>query len=273
MPGTMAIAGWTALSQEDEDLDRPNVTDVEFSAVSGEDTLREGLQRVLPAALVEATPEAREAIAELPKAAPDVAAASLAAALGSTAASSVASVLVAWLRRSAIASTSSTRLPNWLKLAALTEDVAPELVTVTDFSQNRSRYVRRATAEGVPTVISVHGTAVAALVPLVPGAYEEAVYRSGLEQLDAQAEERRTQLLLDWQQTSSGDADATQWSSTEPTESAAPRSAAKRSSSPKMVPKSAKRSAKTKRRPGRSSRSKSAGADESATPAGRLVDA
>ena len=79
--------------------------------------LREGLQRVLPSALVQATDDAQAAVASLSDDTPaeeDVAVASLAAALGTAAVGSVAAGLRAWLERR-LAEGRVHSWPDWLR--------------------------------------------------------------------------------------------------------------------------------------------------------------
>jgi antitoxin (DNA-binding transcriptional repressor) of toxin-antitoxin stability system len=145
--------------------------------------LREGLQRVLPSALVQATDDAQAAVASLSEDTPaeeDVAVASLAAALGTAAVGSVAAGLRAWLERR-LAEGRVHSWPDWLR-PALTPDAKPRLATLTQFSQQRTQYVREV-LNGAPVLLARHGTVVAAIVPLEPGAFERTAYPSAARRL------------------------------------------------------------------------------------------
>lgn len=142
--------------------------------------LHEGLQLVLPSALVEVSEQAEQTVASLaPRTSetsegavsrPSVVA-SLAAALGSAAASVVASSLADWLESRA--QEQAERGPGWLRLA-VSPSATPELATLTEFSQRRTQYVNQALG-GTPVLLTRRGVVVAAVVPLKEGAYEDAV--------------------------------------------------------------------------------------------------
>jgi len=161
------------------------------------------LQRLLPAALLEASQEAHEAAAAVSRSSVETALtpaiATLAAALGSAAAPLVASALKGRLARRALG---HAHCPTWLQ-PAIVPGRAPVLVTMTEFSQRRSNLVHKA-EKGVPVLLSRHGTVVAAIIPLEPGAYERAVYPDALRRVDEDAAERRAQLLKDWETESQG---------------------------------------------------------------------
>lgn len=163
-----------------------------------QDALREGLEQVLPAALVQASDEAADRVTALSGPAgtdtePGIEDASvrtfastLAAALGSIAPATTASAIDSWLDRA-----SNLRLvlvPRWLH-PSINPHRQPKLVTMTSFANDRSRVVREAIDDSTPVLISRHGRIMAALIPLEPGAYEADVYKAaGQERLAAMRE-------------------------------------------------------------------------------------
>lgn len=192
---TNAVAGSASFPPQDNVSVESASGSVTRASGMTEAALREGLQSVLPAALVEAVPDASEAVDDLPGHHGGLAstATSLAASLGSTAAASVASALDSWLARRSAA---GARWPGWLR-PAFRSDVVPDVVTLTRFSQQRSQYVRKV-IDGSPVLLTRHGTVVAAVVPLEPGVYEEEVYGEGFRQVDRKAEDRRAALVEEW---------------------------------------------------------------------------
>jgi prevent-host-death family protein len=154
--------------------------------------LLEELHRVLPIALAGATEEARQLIATV---APDSELAEtptttvnlLVAALGGAAVDLVAAGLGSWL--ASVIQRGVGGWPEWLR-PAIRADAEPKVVTLTKFSQERSRYVRELT-DGAPVLLTRHGTVVAAVVPIEPGSYEEAAYPAALRRAHEQARIRR----------------------------------------------------------------------------------
>ena len=167
------------------------------ASVIDEASLAEALQEVSPATLVGGTPKAQEMVPDLTRATEGEAELAVsavlpifAAALGTTAAGAVSYALIQWLNRRREGS-SQESLPNWLRpVVALT--ARPLVATLTDFANNRSRYVR-SVESGEPVLISRHGTVVAALVPVEVGAYEEAVYPDAARRRRAERLQRRSQ--------------------------------------------------------------------------------
>ena len=147
-------------------------------------TLHHALQEVLPTTLVSSTEEASEVVSNKPS--PSDAANTFlqifAAALGSTAVGPLASALVAWLdkRRYQVRA-----LPRWLK-PALTTDAQPVLATLTEFSNQRSMYVRQAVDEQIPVLLTRHGRVVAAVIPVEKGAFEESTYPIAADDIRAE---------------------------------------------------------------------------------------
>lgn len=151
--------------------------------------LREGLEQVLPTALVRASDEAVERV----RATGDVAgpaagatpknlASMLAAALGTIAPAVTTAAIGHWLDRE---SRSSSVFPRWFR-PRIDLERSPKLATMTSFAHDRSRLVREAIDESTPILISRHGQVLAAIVPLEPGAFESAVYETaGRARLDA----------------------------------------------------------------------------------------
>jgi len=164
--------------------------------------LRECLEVVMPIALVRASSEAAErvvAVSEIDEperegmVTKDFAISfttQLAAALGAIAPATTAAAVTDELgRRSWLAA-----FPRWLR-PKIDPDRKPKLTTMTSFSQDRSRLVREAIEESTPVLISRHGRVLAALVPLQPGSFERAVYKSaGRARSDAAAEQSAPQL-------------------------------------------------------------------------------
>ena len=147
--------------------------------------LRECLEVVMPIALVRASSEAAErvvAVSEVDEperegiATKDFALSfttQLAAALGAIAPATTAAAVTDQLgKRSRLPS-----FPRWLR-PNIDPDRKPKLTTMTSFSRDRSRLVREAIEESTPVLISRHGQVLAALIPLEPGAFERAVYRT-----------------------------------------------------------------------------------------------
>jgi len=168
----------------------PAVEVLPEAGAEAEEILRDGLQRVLPPLLVEASSEARDTVATFSPESnegTDLELASLAAALGASAATAVASALAAWLTRRS-SKHPSFGWPRWMR-PALDPSRSPKLATLTEFSQLRTQYVREA-LEGVPILLTRHGSVVAALVPLQPGAYEDSVYPEAMRKVTEAAEER-----------------------------------------------------------------------------------
>jgi hypothetical protein len=146
--------------------------------------LRECLQEVMPIALVRASSEAAErvvAVSEIDEKSSEGLSTKksvvnyttqLAAALGVIAPAPTAAAVTHMLgSRRRIAS-----LPRWLR-PRIDPRRKPKLATMTSFSKDRSRLVREAIEESTPVLISRHGRILAAIIPLEPGAYDEAVYR------------------------------------------------------------------------------------------------
>ena len=158
-------------------------------------SLAEAVQEVLPPALVGATHHAQEVVPDVVIHVEEGEAEQanqriliFAAALGTTAAGAVSQALIHRLgfrwERSVLGS-----LPNWLR-PKVAPTAKPVVVTLTDFANGRSRYVRHVES-GEPVLISRHGTVVAALVPVEAGAYEEAVYPDAARRRRAERLERR----------------------------------------------------------------------------------
>lgn len=176
------------------------MSQVEAPPLLDERTLREGLQTVLPTALVgaacEAAKHADDVLAEDHAPRPGVSEgasqaflATFAAALGSSAVTSLASSLSEWLTRHHVA----PRLPAWL-CPAVDGRKVPLLVTLTDFANGRSRIVRDAVRDEVPVLISRHGKVIAAVIPLAPGAFEDAAYAQSAGVIRQARQERRRNL-------------------------------------------------------------------------------
>lgn len=162
---------------------------------SPEDSLAQALQEVMPATLVGVAQEAREVVPDVTRIEIEEAGLAdssvfsiFAAALGTAAASAVSHAAIQWLSRRRGPSIFGV-LPNWLR-PAIAPAAKPIVVTLTDFANSRSRYVR-SMESGVPVLISRHGTVVAALIPVEPGAYEEAVYPDAARHRRAERLERR----------------------------------------------------------------------------------
>jgi prevent-host-death family protein len=177
-------------------LDMAPATAVTASMID-EASLTEGLQEVLSATLVGVTPQAQEVVPDVARAtegeagqADSAALLIFAAALGTTAAGALSHALIQWLnrRRDRL---SEVSLPNWLR-PAVSLTARPLVATLTDFANNRSRYVR-SVESGEPVLISRHGTVVAALIPVEVGAYEEAVYPEAARRRRAERLQRRSQ--------------------------------------------------------------------------------
>lgn len=162
-----------------------------------QEALREGLEQVLPAALVKASDEAADRVSALSSSAhaddePDAEgvsvrafASTLAAALGTIAPAITASAIDSWIDR---ANLRLALVPRWLH-PSITPDRQPRLMTMTSFANDRSRVVREAIEDSSPVLLSRHGRIVAAVIPLEPGAYEGAVYKAaGRERWDAMRE-------------------------------------------------------------------------------------
>ena len=152
--------------------------------------LHEELHRVLPIALAGAAPAATAALATatpgLDSAAPGESTVNLAAAaLSGTAVEWVANGLRSWV--DSIRDRSTSQWPSWLRPAFRTA-ARPEIVTLTQFSNDRLKYIRELPDAGAPLLLTRHGTVVAALIPLEPGSYEKAVYPSAMELAFAQGE-------------------------------------------------------------------------------------
>jgi prevent-host-death family protein len=165
-------------------------------SVIDEAFLAEGLKEVLPATLVGKTAQAQQVVPDVTRATEIEAEQAnsevllvFAAALGTTAAAAVSHALIQWLNRRR-ERLSQGSLPNWIRPAiALT--ARPLVATLTDFADNRSRYVR-SVENGEPVMISRHGTVVAALIPVEVGAYEEAVYPDAARRRRTERLERRS---------------------------------------------------------------------------------
>jgi len=146
-----------------------------------ESILHEGLQRVLPPVLVQSTTEASGVIAPVTRGSLSFDEfASLAAALGSTAASPVAHALRVWIGKQRL-DAYGHRWPVWLR-PAIAGGVKATLATLTDFSQKRSQYIKEVEG-GTPILLTRHGSVIAAVIPLQPGAYEQTVLQPALEEL------------------------------------------------------------------------------------------
>lgn len=154
--------------------------------------LAEGLQEVLPPMLVGATDQAQEVVPHATRdresEAEQSALPTFAAALGAAAAGAVSTALIEWLIRHRERPILRS-LPNWLR-PSVAPTAQPVVVTLTDFANSRSRYVRLVES-GAPVLISRHGTVVAAVIPVEPGAYEEAVYPDAARRRRTQRLERR----------------------------------------------------------------------------------
>ena len=162
-----------------------------------QEALREGLEQVLPAALVKASDEAADRVSALSGAvqadtepeAEDVSvkafASTLAAALGTIAPAITASAIDSWIDK---ANLRLALVPRWLH-PSIIPDRQPKLMTMTSFANDRSRVVREAIDDSSPVLISRHGRIMAAVIPLEPGAYEGEVYKAaGRERWDAMRE-------------------------------------------------------------------------------------
>ena len=172
-------------------LTAPTAVSVIGSPQIDEAFLAEGLQEVLPPMLVGATGQAQEIVPHATGVREDEAGQSdlpsFAAALGAAAAGAVSHALIEWLSRRK--ERSILRLPNWLR-PSVAPTAQPTVVTLTDFTNSRSRYIRLV-ENGEPVLISRHGTVVAAVIPVEAGAYEEAVYPAAARLRHAQRLERR----------------------------------------------------------------------------------
>lgn len=145
-----------------------------------ETALADELKTLLPAALV--------SVSAAMGALPFGGTASLAAALGSRAAEPIATALVSRFRDRL----GQVAWPAWLQLR-ITSDEPPPIVTMTEFSNRRNHYVDQA-LKGRATLLSKHGTVVAAIVPLEPGGYERTVYTAGASALDVEDAEALAEL-------------------------------------------------------------------------------
>jgi PHD/YefM family antitoxin component YafN of YafNO toxin-antitoxin module len=158
------------------------VTEVERSA----SPLADAVAEVLPAALVSSAGDAERVAVpqvehgERAATGPDVAV--IAAALGSTAVSSVVRGIQCWFadRGSQV----HRWLPNWFQ-PALRADVMPTVVTLTEFSNRRNKHVRDVIDTQSAVLISRHGKVVAAIVPLVEGAFEDTMYAAAARDIRA----------------------------------------------------------------------------------------
>ena len=145
--------------------------------------LREGLEQVMPATLVQASDEAAERVRALSRVedpgAESVAnkhlAGVLAAVLGTIAPAATATAIAYWLSKGP--HSRLTFVPRWLR-PRIDPERTPKLTTMTSFANDRSRMVREAIEESTPVLISRHGQVLAAVVPLEPGAYEAVVYEA-----------------------------------------------------------------------------------------------
>lgn len=106
----------------------------------------------------------------------------IAAALASVATSSLATTLTHYLavrgRRLGQAN------PDWFR-PMLDSRRPPEMTTLTEFSAKRSQYVREVMDNKTPVLISRHGKVLAAIVPLVEGAFEANFYVAAIRDLHA----------------------------------------------------------------------------------------
>lgn len=149
--------------------------------------LRECLEEVMPIALVRASSEAAErvvAVSEIAELEYEGIVTKkfvvsfttqLAAALGTIAPATTAAAVNNRLGKSSRSWLAS--FPRWLR-PNIDPDRKPKLTTMTSFARDRSRLVREAIEESTPVLISRHGQILAALIPLEPGAYESAVYKT-----------------------------------------------------------------------------------------------
>jgi hypothetical protein len=146
--------------------------------------LREGLEQVMPATLVQASDEAAERVRALSDVAEPAAASALtkslasvlAAALGTIAPAATATAVAYWLSREPQARLAF--VPRWLR-PRIDPERPPKLVTMTSFANDRSRMVREVIENSTPILISRRGQVLAAVIPLEPGAFEAAVYEAG----------------------------------------------------------------------------------------------
>jgi prevent-host-death family protein len=155
--------------------------------VTERDLLQQGIQEVLPAALVKASPEAQELLrssAVIKQPSQSVDATVVAAALGSIAVPSVTQMLSGWLDRNQT-QREHTALPAWFK-PKLDPDATLRVSSLTEFSQRRTQFVN-AVEDGEVIILTRRGTAVAAVVPLEPGSYESSVTVPALQRLLAEA--------------------------------------------------------------------------------------
>jgi hypothetical protein len=145
--------------------------------------LREGLEQVMPIALVQVSDEAAERVRAVSDTAETEAesearknhASVFAAALGTIAPAVTTAAVAYWLTKGA--GSRMAFVPRWLR-PRIDPERTPILATMTTFANDRSRMVRQAIENSTPVLISRHGQILAAVVPLEPGAYEATVYEA-----------------------------------------------------------------------------------------------
>jgi hypothetical protein len=145
--------------------------------------LREGLQQVMPIALVQVSGEAAERVravsdadeTEAERAARNNLAHVFAAALGTLAPAVTTAAVAYWLTTGP--GSRMAFVPRWLR-PRIDPERTPILATMTSFANDRSRIVRQAIEDSTPVLISRHGQVLAAIVPLEPGAYEATAYEA-----------------------------------------------------------------------------------------------
>jgi prevent-host-death family protein len=144
--------------------------------------LQDALAFCLPPVLVESCWNVRTTSRPVTKKA-----AVFAAALGSTSVDPLADAVTAWLdeRRADILHA----LPRWFRPAIR----SPTVVTLTEFSNGRSKYVRDVIEDGAPVLLSRRGKVVAAVVPVQEGVFEQEAYVRAAREIRAERLRQDTQ--------------------------------------------------------------------------------